>query len=77
MGEETTSAPQPVEKPTNRNMVKSRVLAGGLVLTVGVGVLLAWLRRAQIRQVLLSLMHRINTQRPMGTRRNRHEQEIG
>lgn len=77
MGEETILAQQPQEKQINRNMVKSRVLVGGLVLAVGVGVLLAFLQGAQIRQVLLSLTHRGNTQHPTGTRRNRHEQEIG
>jgi len=76
MSEETISAPQPLEKQTNRNMVKSRVLAGGLVLAVGVGVLLAFLQRAQIRLFLLSLMHRVNTQCSVMTRKNHRDHEI-
>jgi len=74
MSEETISPQKPLEKHTNRNMVKTSVLAGGLLLGVSISVLLAFLRRAQIRQFLLSIMHRGKKQRMTVTRRNRHDQ---
>jgi len=73
MSGETILAQQPLEPHTNRNRVRTSMLVGGLVFAVGASALLAFLRRAQIRPFLLSLMHAANAQRTVLTRRNRND----
>ncbi len=73
MSGEMILAQQPLEQHTNRNRVRTGMLVGGLVLTVGASALFAFLRRAQMRPFFLSLMHTVNTQRAALTRRNRND----
>jgi hypothetical protein len=61
------------EKHSNRGLVKNGVLLGGLLLGLGTGVLIALLRREQIRQFVLSTTRTMKTQRSSITSRNRND----
>lgn len=62
------------EKHRNRNLVKNGVLLGGVLLGLGTGVLVALLRREQIRQFVLSTARTMKAQRTSITRRNHDDQ---
>ncbi len=62
------------EKHRNRALVKNGMLLGGVLLGLGIGVLVALLRREQIRQFALSTARTMETQRPSITRRNHDDQ---
>jgi len=64
----------PAEKHRNRALVKKGVLLGGVLLGLSTGVLVALLRREQIRQFVLSTARTMKAQRPSITRRNHDDQ---
>ncbi|GAC1467186.1 MAG: hypothetical protein PVSMB2_34970 [Ktedonobacteraceae bacterium] len=58
------------EQDRNRTLMKNGVLLGGLLLGLSTGVLLALLRREQIRQFVLSTAQSVRKQRTSIIRRN-------
>jgi len=71
--EEMPSTQTPLEKLLSRNMVKTGVLVG-LLLGVGTGVLLVFLKGEQICQFVLSTTQTLKQQRTTVAGRNRNNQ---
>ena len=67
--------PTQPEKHRNRALVKNGVLLGGVLLGLSTGVLVALLRREQIRQFVLSTARTMKAQRTSITRINHDDQK--